>query len=69
MAWVKLKKKNGDEFYLNMDRFDKVEAVIDNDHDEVTRISSILSENDDDINIDVVDRVESFMDMLIAHGK
>lgn len=69
MAWVKLTRKIGGTIYVNMDRFDKVETILDEDG-EFTRITSILSENDDDLcNIDVADPIDSFMAMLMAHGK
>lgn len=68
--WVKLTKPDGKDIYVNMDRFDTVEALQDEDGNWRSLISSCLSAADDDsTTIEVVEMPEVFLEKLIIHGR
>lgn len=66
MYWVQLTGyHDGKPVYVNLDRFDMVIITLDDDGNEMTRISSCLSSVEEDFAImDVKERPEDFIPVM-----
>lgn len=66
MYWVKLTRAHdGHDLYVNLERFDRIEALVDEDGKSVTLISATLSSTEEDaVEIEVVESPGSFLPLM-----
>lgn len=66
MYWVKLTRAHDQHaVYINLDRFDRIEVLTDEDNKAVTLISTTLSSTEEDaVEIEVVESPEEFIPVM-----
>lgn len=63
MYWVMLTRARDNNFvYVNLDRFDRIEIVTDEDGNKITLISTTLSSTEEDVvELEVKEKPEDFL--------